>query len=567
MIPNIENTWVSMCKVESHKALEAGEKAYEDFLRDKMESMVVNENNFKTIHKEAKEKALEIFKTRGVGEVAVEFEKILRNKIKDKFNYYVQLNEEETKNSLIKLLQKWYSILEYKIHSRELKSLNEIESEFKNIDIKVNEAYSFYKYRNELMNNFKYRVILSTCDFMNSISSNELNLLQNKLNEMTNKFTQEIADSKKTSEKDLERKENQILQLKNDKIEISQKLNNLTENIALLQKDKDQVSQNLSEKLEKLKQELDTKKQELQHKITLAEEKQKDAERRAIMIQSESEKQKILLENKIENLSKQIDDYSKREKDNVHELRSQIKEQQVASKENINKYEIQIRNLTYQNDQLKEKCFDLESMLNSKEQQNDHEKSKLEESNMKLSIEIDELKDKLNMLKTKLEQERNRNIEDIKIKENDWISKFNLLKIKHEEIELKFKNSEDNSKALSTKLERENAILLQNNQFLELQIKELNSTIEEQKKSLESILSTFESKSSMQGQEEYTKKIEELKAFFNNEKKQMEENFERSKALYITQVYKKLIRLTHSQKNQMNLNVKLKLRKKKSLRN
>ena len=99
MIPNIENTWVSMCKVESHKALDDAERFYEDYLKDKLDTMVVNEQNFKSIHKEAKDKCLEIFRKKAVGDVAQEFERHLKIKIKEKFNYYVQINEEETKVS------------------------------------------------------------------------------------------------------------------------------------------------------------------------------------------------------------------------------------------------------------------------------------------------------------------------------------------------------------------------------------------------------------------------------------------------------------------------------------
>ena len=97
MIPNIENTWVSMCKVESHKAVDEAERFYEDYLKDKLDTMIVNEQNFKTIHKEAKTKCLEIFRKKAVGDVAQEFEKHLKTKIREKFNYYVQINEEETK--------------------------------------------------------------------------------------------------------------------------------------------------------------------------------------------------------------------------------------------------------------------------------------------------------------------------------------------------------------------------------------------------------------------------------------------------------------------------------------
>ena len=87
------------------------------------------------------------------------------------------------------------------------------------------------------------------------------------------------------------------------------------------------------------------------------------------------------------------------------------------------------------------------------------------------------------------------------------------------------------------KIERDNAILKQSNEFLELQLKELNSQLEEQKRSHDSILSRLEIKAfSQEGQEEYSKKIEELKEFFSNEKKQLDDNFEKSRQLYLTQV-------------------------------
>lgn len=86
-----------MCKVESHKAMDDAERVYEDYLKEKFQTMVVNEQNFKSIHKEAKEKCLEKYRKKAVGDFGQEFEKVLKQKIKEKFNYYVQINEEETK--------------------------------------------------------------------------------------------------------------------------------------------------------------------------------------------------------------------------------------------------------------------------------------------------------------------------------------------------------------------------------------------------------------------------------------------------------------------------------------
>ena len=197
-----------------------------------------------------------------------------------------------------------------------------------------------------------------------------------------------------------------------------------------------------------------------------------------------------------------------------------------------------MKSLSQLTEQLKERCIDLESMVSSKENQLEFEKNKNEELSIKNNFEIDEYKDKLNSLKQKQDQDKNRYFEEIKNKENEWNSKNNLLKIRYEELELKIKNNDDNSKAVSIKLERDNAILRQNNEFLDLQIKELNNQLEEQKRSHDSILAALESRTtSLQGQEEYIKKIDELKNFFNIEKKQMEENFEKSKQLYISQVF------------------------------
>ena len=380
--------------------------------------------------------------------------------------------------------------------------------------------------------------MLFTCDFMNNINANEINHLLGKMSELNNKYTQEINESKVYFEKDINKKNNQIEGLKAENIEFKVQINKLKENIALLQKDTDQMTTNMTDKIYRQKEEYERKLNELSNKVNFSDDKQKESEKRSLTIKCEAEKQKVLLEQRIEHFQKQIDDYSKREKDSVHELRSQIKEQQQAIKDNVNKYENQMKSLSQLTEQLKERCIDLESMVSSKENQLEFEKNKNEELSIKNNFEIDEYKDKLNSLKQKQDQDKNRYFEEIKNKENEWNSKNNLLKIRYEELELKIKNNDDNSKAVSIKLERDNAILRQNNEFLDLQIKELNNQLEEQKRSHDSILAALESRtSSLQGQEEYIKKIDELKNFFNIEKKQMEENFEKSKQLYISQVF------------------------------
>ena len=57
-VPNIENTWLSMCKVESYKAFEEAEQIYEKILKEKLEN---TDDALDDIHKEAKEMAINYF--------------------------------------------------------------------------------------------------------------------------------------------------------------------------------------------------------------------------------------------------------------------------------------------------------------------------------------------------------------------------------------------------------------------------------------------------------------------------------------------------------------------------
>ena len=84
-IPNIENTWMSMCRVESYKAFEEDELIYENYLKENLGN---SDETLEEIHKEAKEKALDVFKKKALGDAAIEYGKQLKAKIKEKYYCY-----------------------------------------------------------------------------------------------------------------------------------------------------------------------------------------------------------------------------------------------------------------------------------------------------------------------------------------------------------------------------------------------------------------------------------------------------------------------------------------------
>ena len=49
LVPNIENTWMNLCKTETNKAFEESEKIYENVFGEKIKSAINNNQNFLTI--------------------------------------------------------------------------------------------------------------------------------------------------------------------------------------------------------------------------------------------------------------------------------------------------------------------------------------------------------------------------------------------------------------------------------------------------------------------------------------------------------------------------------------
>lgn len=537
-VPNIESTWTSMCKFESCKAYEHAQAVYDDFIREIFNSQGISDNEtFRSYHVEAKQQCLEIFRSKALGEASEEYLKLLKEKIKEKYNYYSKLNIDESKLNFQRILQKWYSVIEYKIQAGELKNVDEIENEFRNLENKINENFAKFEFRIELFNDFKSKVLNFAGEFFMSQMKNEVNIIKQENLQVIEKLNQEIIELKSNHEKELNKKTLTLDILKTENTEIKESLNKLKENFALLEKEKTITEKNLTDKIERIKEDYERKLTELYLKNNQQEDKVKEFERKAITIQAESEKEKALYEQKIDQMTKQIEDLNKRDKESGVELKSQLKEQQIALREALQKYESTVKSYQGEVESLKDRIIDLESGNSDKENKLEFEKNRADEFEKKLISEKTDLTEKVNILKKSLEMERNKHLNDIKNKEQDFASKENLLKIKLEEMELKNKTLDDTYKNHIGKLEREYAILKQNNEFLEIQAKELTNQMEEQRKNHENVIATLESKTfSMVGHDEFQKKIEEIKQYFENDKKQNEENFEKSKNILMLQI-------------------------------
>ena len=174
-VPNIENTWISMCKVESYKAFEEAEQIYENYLKENLDN---TDDPLEEIHKEAKEQALEHFKSKALGDISQEYLKQLKSKIKEKYSYYLKVQDEENKGKIIRVLNKWYSILEQRIQNNEFKSIEEISKDFITLEEKLNDTFQNYSGKTELFNEFKTRVFAFAGNYFSKQAEREKKFLE-----------------------------------------------------------------------------------------------------------------------------------------------------------------------------------------------------------------------------------------------------------------------------------------------------------------------------------------------------------------------------------------------------
>lgn len=537
-IPNIESIWVSLSKSETYKAIEAAEKEYDKVFKDN-----ILKNGFKYFpyedlqrtHKEAKEGSYSVFKAKSIGDgkFIEELTQEMKKKIKERFAYFKNLNDEEIKNELYKFLKKRFENIEIKIKTHDVKSISELEVYLCNIEKEVCESLPESNMRNEMLLDFKVRILLFASSFYLSTLENHYEGSLEEKNQQVEKLKAEVSEVRDNFEREAKKKDQALSDIKSENFALKKEIEILKEKFAIEETEKDQRMSLLNENLSTLKKEYAMNIDDLKNKISIMEEEKIQAERKYIKLQANYDKEKALTDQKMDHLNKLVEEHSKKEKSSGQDLKSQLKEQANALREANSKYEKVLKDLNAQTDKLKEKVVDLESSISNKDNLLEIERIKSDELQLKTRTERESLNEKLNVLKKKVDEEREKCNLEIDAKEKQLKSVLAQWKLKEEEFTSKMKTLDEECQNKVNKIEREYLILKQNNEFLELKCTDLNNQLIEQKKNQERIIQALESK--LNDNEsihlaDWNNKISEIKVYYENEKKQHEASYEREKA-------------------------------------
>ena len=528
-----ESVLTQINKNECFQLFQDPDKTYDKYFYDKINFEEISNDKFKEFHEINKEKSMEIYKKRAWdADISNEFDVIPKRHIREKLiNFPVKTNE-EIKSSLTSFLEKWISSIDNKLKSKEIQKISEIEKEFDQIEIKVNEAYSNFIQKNEFLFFYKYKALFNSSEHIIENNNRELISVNKNYEETLNKISTEKMQMQVNYEKKLSKLIGSMQSLKNENTDLLSQNKNLKDNYKYLKEEKETMIKSLNEKLNETKNENVKFIHEIENKNFTIEEKSKEIFKKYLKENCDLISEKKLLEQKLEQLTNQIDDTCKRERDNSNDFKLQIKEQANAMREQSNRFEEQINQLKKKNEEDKDRILDLESLLNNNEFLSQNENSKNQIKISKLEKELNEITEKNKLLVSEIEKEKEIYNNKIKATENDLIKKNKQFMSTIDELETKLKTSEEKSKHTTDFQQKENAIMKQNNQLLESQVDDLKIQLHEQKIFNDNIMT----KLGKNNEEEYNHRVEELKTEFSNDKKALTEEYEKSKKNFLNQL-------------------------------
>ena len=378
-------------------------------------------------------------------------------------------------------MESWFKLIEYKLNSKEIKFISELESEFKLIEHKVNENFSQFRLKNEIFLSYKLKSVTLAAEHFLKIGKVENLQLSNQVTELMAVLQKDKNSNVIKIDNELNKLKQANEQLKYENFDIIQQNNSLKENYSNLAKEKESLSFNLNEKIYILTQDLERISYDLGMKLSLCDEKRLTNEKKLLHEKNEIEREKSLLEQRIEQFTRKIEDQDKRSQENLKDFQSQIKEQTIANSFVINKYENHIKDLKKQIEEYKDNFLELESTFTNKEYLSEVKLSNLEETIMKLKIVNNDLDENNKLLTHKLEQQKIKYEDANRENESETQSKISTMKTLNEENEIKFRSLEDGYKSLIESNDRDIAILKQNIVFLESQLNDTNSQLKDQK--------------------------------------------------------------------------------------
>lgn len=527
-VPNIENAWTYISKGECQKALE---KAYESFCEDLTSSFEMHaplfEYDLKNMYKEAKNSAMTMFAQNSVGDVSEQYRDDLKAKMKERYSQIRAENEKITKTEAGVFLQNFFAPIEDKLRNQEYANFHQYEQDVGEIEAAFMDRGPCGPNREAICKNYVINALTDGAAYFLRTTENELKLQTTLGKEAQEKLEARVLELKSDLNQCKDDYEGKMRSSENEKAQLIAKEQAMRESLADVKKEKESAEQEWKARLQTEKAESHRLVEEYKGRMVSSEENAKESQRRMMATESESDKQKALLEQKVEFLEKSIETSKQKEKDYQTEIKNQKKELTSSLKESNSKYEEKINELNKKLDDAQDEITEKDNKISELEQKNYVSNSTISEKDIELknlrsiAAEIEKLKEENENLKQDLEENQ-------KTFNSELQEERDSLKLQCEELKLELSRKINEFSTENNKMEKEFTIQQQKYEFLETQLRESQEKLEENRKTHESMLKAVQNRETEKEGviEEADKKIEQIKQEHIQEMKDLEERFE-----------------------------------------
>ncbi|CAD8091386.1 unnamed protein product [Paramecium sonneborni] len=528
-VPAIESAWTYICKNECQKAVAEAFETYEQILKENLHNRFpISNEDLKAFNRSLKEQAFALFKKKCVGEYD-EFKNELSKRIRNRFAAVKQENDREGSRMCSQFIQQEFQPIDRKLKLGEYRSFGEYEK-----DIKM--FYNFFiengprvGTRNQIILEFLQRALIEGSNLFIRQYSQETEMMKNVAQETQKKLESELKEARQDGLKDKNNLLMKLAQMESEKTDIELKEQVARDNLEELKIQKDQVERDLKLEFENEKNDLMRQIQELKGQVLKAEEFNKDLERTTLFGNSEFEKERALLEQKITFFDKLVNEMNAKEIEYQNEIKNLRREYSLQSKDQQSKADQSVRQLQQKINDMQEKLNEMENELIEKETNFENDFKKFEHKERSLAKQNLELNEQIQGLTRELREYR-RNEEQVQLMlKNDANNQVNEMIEKVQSLEDLIKTKDDLLKQTRSQSEKDKALMQQKMEFMEVQLDEYKKQIEENKKSHEAIMKAFENSSNESTYKIDAAKMNDLREQHKRELKNIENEYENTK--------------------------------------
>ena len=526
-VPIIQTAWTY---IRQNQALLAKKRCLEDYskkLKELENKFPMKEEYLKSILKKIKLDVTFIFREGIIGDPEEKDIKELKTEMKKMKNEIIKKNIDITKIITEKFMEENYKNMKAKLVNNQYEDILDYKDDIEQfVEFCLNKCPQGPG-RDNIIYEYLILQIIDNADILynNNISEKVKILEENDANIMElKKEFDEMFRKKEIMNNNLVEINNKIEKINLEKENMHIQNSNESENLNKLIEEKNKEIQNLKNKLTLTEKNCQNKIIEMKKKVDIAEKLSQESDLESTQINSNYEKEKVLMKQKIIFLEKTLKELesNNNNKKNLKTSRtySTISSEEATSiKQKKEKLENEIKRLNKEIKNLQEKNIELDSQILTKGKKIDNEKlgiseiietyqKKLEEihdSNSDLAKDINKMKEEAAKQIELISEEYEAQIEEILSEQKNW-----------EENE---KNKEEIKRKELAKLQAEFNVLSQDKELIDKKINKMKDTTENEKMEHDKYIKILEenNKELMDKYENINKENEDIKNINQNE--------------------------------------------------